>query len=325
MATAEQTYLRSELEQRRDRLQAAVQSEHHDSSLNRLLTEVDAALARMGQGNFGICESCKGAIAPERLLSDPLTHVCLDCLTRDEQRALEHDLTLAGSIQRALLPRADLVSAGWQIRYHYGPGGVGTGGYCDLIETPGGLLFRLGDVSGKGVAASMLMSHLHATFRSLAAADLPLERMVEAANRIFCESTLAGHYATLIVGRASQDGDIEFVSAGHLPLLHLRANGATPLEATGVPLGMFCEARFPAHRVSLRPGESLFLYTDGLTEYENPKGEEYGLARITGLAASHAAATPERLFAECLADLRNHAAGAKRADDLALLVLRRTA
>jgi hypothetical protein len=86
--------------------------------------------------------------------------------------------------------------------YHYQPASMVSGDYCDLFEIDDGLLFMLGDVSGKGVAASMVMSHLHATFRTLAGACLPLDRMVQDANRIFCESTLAGQFATIVVGQA---------------------------------------------------------------------------------------------------------------------------
>src|SRR4029077_18844657 len=122
-----------------------------------------------------------------------------------EQRALESDLLLAASIQRALLPNPGLAPRGWDVRFHYQPAGMVSGDYCDFFETDGGLLFMLGDVSGKGVAASMVMSHLHATFRTLAEACLPLDRMVQDANRIFCESTLAGQFATIVVGRATRD------------------------------------------------------------------------------------------------------------------------
>ncbi len=199
MATAEQTYLRTELEQRRERLHAALHSPAADASLSQLLTAVDTALSRIDQGTFGLCEECHDKIEAERLLADPLVRFCLDHLTSAEQRALESDLSLAARIQRALLPKPGLAPAGWDVRYHYQPAGMVSGDYCDLFETDGGLLFMLGDVSGKGIAASMLMSHLHATFRSLAEAGLPLDRMVENANRIFCESTLAGQFATLVV------------------------------------------------------------------------------------------------------------------------------
>jgi len=183
----------------------------------------------------------------------------------------------------------------------------------------------LGDVSGKGVAASMLMSHLHATFRSLAEAGLPLDRMVEDANRIFCESTLAGQFATLVVGRAAPDGSVEFVSAGHLPLLHVHNGGATSKDSTGVPLGMFCNTRFPVHRLGLAEGDGLFLYTDGLTEARNGAGDEYGLGRVQSLAARHRGADARGLISACLNDLGGFRESLKQTDDLTLLAVRRTA
>ena len=323
MATAEQVYLRTELEQRRERLHEVLHSPAADASLSQLLTAVDAALSQIDQGTFGLCERCHDAIEAERLLADPLVRFCLDHLTSDEQRALESDLSLAARIQRALLPKPGLAPAGWDVRYHYQPAGMVSGDYCDLFETDGGLLLMLGDVSGKGVAASMLMSHLHATFRSLAEAGLPLGRMVEDANRIFCESTLAGQFATLVVGRAARDGLVEFVSAGHLPVLHMHGGGATQKDSTGVPLGMFCNTRFPVHRLTLARGDTLFLYTDGLTEARNHAGAEYGLHRIRTLAARHTGIEPARLISECLQDLLSFREGLKQTDDLTLLAVRR--
>jgi sigma-B regulation protein RsbU (phosphoserine phosphatase) len=325
VAPIEQTYLRTELEHRRERLHSALHAPGADGSLSQLLTAVDAALERIDRGAFGLCETCHEAIEPDRLLADPLLRFCLDHLTQDEQRALESDLSLAARIQRGLLPRQELGLDGWEVRFHYQPAGMVSGDYCDLFETNGGLHFMLGDVSGKGVAASMLMSHLHATFRSLAEASLPLDQMVEHANRIFCESTLAGQFATLIAGRASPNGAVGIVNAGHLPLLHLQGRGSAPKESTGVPLGMFCNTSFHVHQMSLDVGESLFLYTDGLTEARNQIGEEYGLARVQRLADRHSCADPKALIAGYLEDLSGFRAGIKQMDDLTLLAVRRTA
>jgi sigma-B regulation protein RsbU (phosphoserine phosphatase) len=323
MTTAEQSYLRTELEQRRERLHEALHSPAADASLSQLLTAVDTALSRIAQGTFGLCETCHDTIEAERLLADPLVQFCLDHLTSAEQRALESDLSLAARIQRALLPKPGLAPVGWDVRYHYQPAGMVSGDYCDLFETDGGLLLMLGDVSGKGVAASMLMSHLHATFRSLAEGGLPLDRMVEDANRIFCESTLAGQFATLVVGRVTQDGSVELVNAGHLPVLHIHGDGVTPKDSTGVPLGMFCTTRFPVHRLTLAHGDTLLLYTDGLTEAQNRAGAEYGLHRIRTLAARHTGIEPAGLISECLEDLLSFREGLKQTDDLTLLAVRR--
>jgi sigma-B regulation protein RsbU (phosphoserine phosphatase) len=324
MMTAEQTYLRTELEQRRERLHTALHSPAADASLSQLLTAVDEALRRIDQGTFGLCETCHDSVEPERLLADPLVRFCLDHLTSVEQRALESDLSLAARIQRALLPSPAMAPTGWDVRFHYQPAGMVSGDYCDLVETDSGLLFMLGDVSGKGVAASMLMSHLHATFRSLAEAGLPLDRMVEDANRIFCESTLAGQFATLVIGRAAHDGSVEFVSAGHLPLLHIHVDGVAAKDSTGVPLGMFCSARFPVNRLTLERGDTVFLYTDGLTEARNRAGQEYGLQRIRALAAQHIGRAPDGLISGCLEDLVSFGEGLKQTDDLTLLVVRRS-
>jgi phosphoserine phosphatase RsbU/P len=324
MVTAEQTYLRSQLEDRRGRLRTALRSSE-EASLSRLLHQVDAALARLDEGTYGICETCHEPVEKERLLTDPLLRFCLDHLTHEEQRALESDLALAARIQKGLLPPSQLRAAGWHVTYHYEPAGLVSGDYCDFLESDHGLLFLLGDVSGKGVAASMLMSHLHATFHSLARTTLPLEGMVEAANRIFSESTLAGQFATMVVGHASHDGSVDFVSAGHLPVLHLGSHGVKSEGATGVPLGMFGNTRFPVRKMILGSGDTLLLYTDGLTEARNAASEEYGVLRIQENARRRYGAAPDALIAGCLCDLRGFTAGAKFADDVTLLALNRTA
>jgi phosphoserine phosphatase RsbU/P len=325
LAVAEQAYLRSELERRRIRLQAAMASPASTGSLSSLLDQVDAALARMDGGTFGLCETCHTPIETDRLLADPLVRFCLDDLSKEERHALESDLNLAARIQQALLPQRQLSVSGFDARYHYAPAGLVSGDYCDLFQSNGSLIFLLGDVSGKGVAASMLMSHLHATFRSLANVDLPLDRMVQAANRIFAESTLAGQYATLVVGRAFEDGTVEFVSAGHLPLLHLSCDETAVADATGLPLGMFTNASFTVHRLQLAPGDALLVYTDGFTEALNPDGEEYGVDRVKKFAGGFSAKAPEQLISGCLQDLLNFTTGAKATDDLTLLAIQRAA
>jgi phosphoserine phosphatase RsbU/P len=323
MASTELSYVRNELEVRRQRLLEASSTPDSDASLRQLLDSVDAALARINAGTFGICETCHDTIEPDRLLCDPLVRFCLDHLSRDEQRALESDLEMAARIQRTLLPRSDWAIDGWRARYHYQPANVVSGDYCDLIESNGGFLFLLGDVAGKGVAASMLMSHLHATFRTLAHQHLPLPVLMDHANRLFCESTAAGQYATMIVGYASSDGRVEYISAGHLPLLHLSSTDVWAHDATGVPLGMFSSTQFHVCRAELQPGDKLLLFTDGLTETANDVGKEYGIARVQELAKLHAGADPQQLLSACLGEIRTFAGSEKQADDLTVMVLHR--
>jgi len=324
MASTEISYLRDELELRRKRLLDASANNVSAASLRELLTNVDAALSRLKTGTYGICQECHESIEADRLLCDPLVRFCLDHLSPEEQRALEKDLTLAAGIQRALLPRADWSIDGWEAHYHYQPASLVSGDYCDLIESDGGFLFLLGDVAGKGVAASMLMSHLHATFRTLAEQTLPLHQLIEHANRLFCESTTAGQFATLVVGHAKPGGKVEYVSAGHLPLFHISRTGVKSREATGVPLGMFCATEFPVCELALAPGDKLLLYTDGFTEMFNAAGDEFGVGRVHSLAKQHAATEPEAMLTACLDEIRRFSETGKQKDDLTLMVLHRT-
>src|SRR5262249_47031945 len=156
----------------------------------------------------------------DRLIADPLLCFCLDHLTAKEQQALQSDLELASRIQRGLLPDSTVRVGAWEASYRYEPLGPVSGDHCDLIPTDGGdLWFVLGDVAGKGVAASLLMSHLRAMFRALVPIGLPLHETMARASRVFCESTLPNLYATLVVGRAGADGSVELCNAGHPPVL----------------------------------------------------------------------------------------------------------
>ncbi len=325
MAAITDPFLQSQLEERKRRLEGALVGNRENASLSQLLEEVDSALDRMERGAYGICEECHDAIEKDRLLADPLVRFCLDHLTAPERRRLEEDLELAARVQQGLLPPRSLKAHGWQVHYHYEPLGVVSGDYCDLITSENsaeGLLFLLGDVSGKGVAASLLMTHLHAMFRSLATVGLPLAEMMGRANRLLCESTTAGQFATLVCGRATRSGEVEISSAGHCPVLALRDGEITRFESTGMPLGMFCEGEYPAHRAKLEAGDSLFLFTDGASEARDASGSEYGVDRLAKLVGRQRTLAPEALSAACLKELRDFSSGAPKTDDLSLLVLR---
>jgi sigma-B regulation protein RsbU (phosphoserine phosphatase) len=206
MTTLETGFLQSQLEERKRRLEVAVASAPRNSELVGLLREVNSALDRMAEGTYGLCLECHESVEEDRLLADPLVRYCLDHLTQHERAALQRDLDLASQVQRNLLPQNGLHVGGWETSYHFAPVGAVSGDYCDLIPYDGQLLFLLGDVSGKGVAASMIMAQLHALFRSLTGMSLPLGQIVSHVNRVLCESALAGQYATLVCGLAKPNG-----------------------------------------------------------------------------------------------------------------------
>ena len=315
---------REQLLNRRHRLQGAAAGRAGADEVTRLLKEVDAALGRLEIGTFGLCETCHDAIETDRLLADPLTRFCLDHLTAPEQRALEQDLDLACRIQRELLPRTDTQLDGWEIAYHYQPAGPVSGDYCDLIRGRGNeLYFAVGDVAGKGIAAAMLMSHLSALLRTLISVGLPLATLMERASRVFCESTMPSHYATLVCGCASASGEVEICNAGHPPPLVIRESGITAIDATGLPIGMFSSEQFASHTVRLEPGESLLLYSDGLIEAQNTGGIEYGIERLSALAASGARGVPTEIVGTCVNDVDRFRGPRALTDDVTVMVVRR--
>jgi phosphoserine phosphatase RsbU/P len=327
MADLTDNFLREQLQSRRARLASAATESREDAALQRLLGDVDAALARMEAGTYGLCETCHETVERDRLLADPLVRFCLDHLTSEEQRALEDDLQLAAGIQRDLLPPQGLSVGGWETAYHYRPRGPVSGDYCDLVvheNESRDLYFMLGDATGKGVAASMLMAHLHAILRTLVASALPPRELVGRASRLFCESTLSPYYATLICGKAVSSGEVELCNAGHCPAFWVRKCGEpAPLRAVGVPVGMFCFGDYSTEKVRVAAGETLFLYTDGLTEARSAGDEEYGEERLIEVLKKCRELPPAGMIQACLQDLGSFCSAVPPADDLTLMVIRR--
>jgi sigma-B regulation protein RsbU (phosphoserine phosphatase) len=324
MAIAETPFLqtvRGELLSRRERLESVI--EHNGSQqLTELLTQVDDALSSLEHGTFGVCQVCDGEVETDRLLCDPLTKVCLDCLTPKQQRALEYDLELAARIQTGLLPAKDIAVQGWDIAYHYRPAGVVGGDYCDVIsDEKGGLYFVIADVAGKGVAAAMLTANLRAVVRALVPLNLPIQQMLSQANRLFCESKLAMQYATVIVGHSSRAGNLEMVNAGHLPAMILRGSQVELIESNDLPLGLFSDQEFTAVRTSLGSKDTLVLYTDGICEAENAIGEEYGNDAVRALLEKTGVCCAQTLVETCRKQLEQFRGEGPRTDDETLLVV----
>lgn len=316
--------LHHQLMARHDRL-SRIAANAPPAEVAEVLRELDAALERIEAGSFGSCEACHAAIEHDLLAADPLVRVCLDCMSSDQRRFLEYDLELAASIQTALLPARYMADAGWEFHLEYRPLGVVSGDYCDLIRRDRDLLFILGDVSGKGVAAAMLMANLQAAFRSLAGLDLSLPEMLARANRLFCAATPSSSYATLVCGRLSREGTLEIGNAGHTPPLLSLGQEVVDIAATGVPLGLFKSARFDVATYHLTAGDRLLLYTDGVSETLNGRGEEYGIAPLrTILLSSHGLSASEHVRA-ALEDLGHFRGSSATTDDVTLAALHRTA
>jgi sigma-B regulation protein RsbU (phosphoserine phosphatase) len=318
--------VRHELAQRRDQLARLVER-RSESRLVELLRRVDGALAEVDLGIWGRCAVCHEAVHDIAQLEsgDPLVSVCLECLTGEERQALERDLEAAARVQRALLPPPRLSHGGWEMAYLWQPRGAVSGDHVDLVRAGGEgdpLLLLFGDVAGKGVAASLLQSHLHGLFHALASPEAPLGELLARANRLFFAATAAASYATMALLRLHADGRVEIANAGHTRPLLADARGVRPIEGGGLPLGLFGEATYEARALPLGAGETLLLYTDGWTEAAVGE-EEFGIGRAAAALRRAARLDPAELVAACRREMEEFLAGAPRGDDLTLLALRR--
>ena len=314
--------IKTQLVDRKQRLLQAVA--HPDSGFKfvSLLKEVDAALERIDNGTYGVCIVCNDPIEEDRLIVNPLITVCLDHLDEHQRRSLETDLDLANKIQRSMLPKMKSAGEGWDVYYHYEPAGAVSGDYCDIIECDNNSYFVLGDVSGKGIAASMLMSHMHAFFHSTIPLGLGIVKLIERASNLLCESTLASHYATIVCVKADKDGKIEICNAGHPPSLLVSKSGIKEIGSTGMPIGLFCDSEYSSTLIKLDKGDALLLFSDGLSEaFFNDV--EYGMDRVKKVAAENSGLSPKELVEKLLNDVNNYIAGKPKKDDLTIMAIKK--
>ena len=313
--------LRSELINWRERLESA-SAAAQDLELSGLLREVKSAIDRLSAPeSYGVCQVCHDLIGQAAMNADPLAKSCLTCLTPKQLGELDDDLSRAWLIQGESLPKQNFKFNGWGVSYYYEPAGRLSGDYCDLVSTDSGdLYFLIGDVAGKGVAASLLMSRLHAIVRSLISTQLPLSQLVEKANHLFADTTMRPYYATLVCGKASVHGEVEVCNAGHCPPLVMHDGTVSPIAATGLPVGMFCQERYETVRFNLNRGDRLLLYTDGLSEARDAQNEEYG-GRIHSLVSQCAEVAAPELVNKLLEDMREFANGVPVHDDLTVMAI----
>jgi sigma-B regulation protein RsbU (phosphoserine phosphatase) len=232
------------------------------------------------------------------------------------------ELGAAARLQRALLPPSPYTRAGWSAAHRFSPAGAVGGDIVDLVPAGDRLYFLLADVSGKGVAASLLTTYVHAVFRSLIPFDLPLAETVRRASALLCASTLPAQYATLVFGSLDADGEVGVANAGHPPPLLIGPDRDSDVVPTGSAAGLFCDSQFATTRLHLAPGETMVIYSDGVSEAFDGD-EEYGVDRLRAIARGAAERAPADLIERVSLDHAAFLRGAPASDDLTILALRR--
>ena len=194
---------------------------------------------------------------------------------------------MAHEVQRGFLPSAAPRIPEYDFFDFYEPASQLGGDYYDYIELPGGrLAVVVADVSGKGISASLLMAKLSAETRYCLASEPEPAQAMARLNRAFCDSGWEDRFVTMVLAVLDpRRHEVTIVNAGHLPPLWRRGPGAVEPVAeaeAGLPLGVDRDVDYAPCTLPLAPGESLVLYTDGITEAMNAKDELYGSAAAAG-------------------------------------------
>jgi sigma-B regulation protein RsbU (phosphoserine phosphatase) len=224
-----------------------------------------------------------------------------------------------------MLPRAGLRLGPVEIKGISIPAREVGGDFFNYFVLPDGRLALLvGDVSGKGVSAALLMANVQATLR----ARLPLEPDLAAlAARLDCEidqSTPRGVFLTLFIGILEPDGrTMRYVNAGHNPQFVVRANGGcVALTSTGLPIALFPDHGYQESTVNIAPGDLLFFYTDGLVEAENEAGDMFGAERLQAILAADRSSGIEHVLRHVEETVQKFRGGHEALDDATMMALK---
>jgi sigma-B regulation protein RsbU (phosphoserine phosphatase) len=239
---------------------------------------------------------------------------------------LNRELEIAREVQERLLPQRGPRIAGLEYAARCRPAASVGGDSYDFFETPDGqLALAIGDVSGKGIPAALLMASLQAALRGLVSGGVrDLAELLRLLNRLVFDASPRNRFATLFFALYEPAARrLRFASAGHGEALLLRAGGAVErLAARGIGLGLRREASYVHAEVLLAPGDLLVASTDGIAEARNGAGEEFGEARLAEALPALAGLTPAEAIDRLIALVDEFATGAPQHDDITLLVAR---
>jgi|SRR5579871_832210 len=243
----------------------------------------------------------------------------------EEERAkqlLEEEMNVARRIQQSLLPNT-LPTQGWLAASGSSVASHAVGGdYFDVTKVHADCWSAVvADVSGKGVSSALLASLLQGAL--IAATDQPvaLQKRIERLNQFLIDRTGGEKYATIFYCLLTAGGQLHYVNAAHCAPLLIRAEAHFSLEATGMPVGLMEGSEFGLAEEHLAPGEKVVIYSDGVTESQNQKGEFFGKQRLRDVVTAHAADSCGAIHDAIQEAVAAFTEGAPQSDDITLLVL----
>jgi serine phosphatase RsbU (regulator of sigma subunit) len=246
-----------------------------------------------------------------------------------EKQKYDNEMRIAAGVQRALLPDHLPQVPGYQFFASYESAQAVGGDYYDCLALPDGkIVIAFGDVAGKGVPASLVMSRLSSVVQNTMEFVREVGPATERINNHMCANAIEGRFVTFVLGLVDTAlHELTLAIAGHMSPMIRRADGTVeefPDEIVGLPLGVAEGVAFETVKRSIRPGEVLVIYTDGVSEAMNHANDLYGLDRLRALIAG-GPRNPAELGRAILADVKRHAAGRPQNDDITLMAFGREA
>jgi len=247
--------------------------------------------------------------------------------SNEKNRRIEDELNIAGTIQMAMLPKVFPPFMDRLDLNIYGmvePAKEVGGDLYDFYVRQDHLFFCIGDVSGKGVLAALVMAMTRSLFRSITAHDEHSASIVRKMNRALADQNSQNMFLTLFLGVLDcRTGELDYCNAGHnAPVLKTKAGWQLLEVKPNLPLGIEPSFEFTAQTVQIQRDDILFLYTDGLTEAENSKHEQYGEQRMMQTLSEMATNRPQEIVAHLQSDVKQFVNGAPQSDDLTMLAIR---
>ena len=242
-----------------------------------------------------------------------------------EQERLHRELELSRQIQTEMLPRAPLRLGPAEIKGVSIPAREVGGDFFNYFALPDGRMALLvGDVSGKGVSAALLMANIQATLRARLPLETDLARLADGLDREVDANTPHSVYVTLFLAILDvQARRLQYVNAGHNPQFLLHTDGSIqPLASTGMPIALYSGHGYQAAQVAFGPGDLLFFYTDGLVETENEKNEMFGADRLQALIAAELQQGVDTVLERVEQAVRTFRGSAEPFDDATMMALR---
>jgi hypothetical protein len=234
----------------------------------------------------------------------------------------EQELRMAALIQQALLPPRRRSGPSYEAAGASIPCRTIGGDFFEYFDfTSGRMGFALGDVAGKGPPAAILAAMVQGILTTHAN-DGPAATLGRV-NEALCRRAIEGRFATMVYVVLDPGGTLMSCSAGHNPAVLLRASGTIERpDRGGLVLGAFETARYEEETIALRPGDTLVLFSDGVTDAENPAGEQYGEERLLEALAGSGGRSPDEVLERVLTSVRSFTSGQSPADDVTVLVIR---